>query len=391
MKPSRLNFIILTSMILLSCQFFQGLNSFNFFEKTEPTIEEIISTSTSSDPTKIPPPTNLVTESSPTFPNPTSEIKETEIAPTASKTFSPIYITIAGHIEDGIIYTQCQPYADYHQKLLDFAESFSQLGVTFNFQIEYEFLLGSSQCETDAMRMNTDNTNLIDYLAKHYGFEIDPHQEGGWDEGENNYADIRYLAGSLTPLVSDTLGGLVWDAPKQFARLANGEKGLIYPDFIWQPKIGTLAVSHLHHNGDFSLDDTASGVWNPAGANQQFWQHDPNQRIIYIGPGEHSNWNKAQGSLSTLEFVQFILDGMKTGSLPSDQIYTASITVPQNVIFKSQESQKLFAILDQLKPYQESGQIIYVTYSQVAQIWQDQYKSRPNIFFREGRPPIINR
>jgi hypothetical protein len=386
MKTTRILSIIMTSMILISCQFIQGFNSSDFFEKADPTITEINSTLSSNAPTKTSLPTNPVKESSTTIPTPNADIQETKIPQTEFLSPPRIYITIVGHIEDGKIYTQCQPYADYHKKLLDFAESFSQEEAAFNLQIEYEFLLGSSHCETEAMRTKTGNTNLINYLAKHYGLEIDPHQEGGWDEGENNYADIRYLAGSLTPLVSDTLGGLVWDAPKQFARLANKENGLIYPDFTWHPQIGTLAVSHLHHNGDFSLDDTASGVWNPAGANQQFWQHDPNQRIIYIGPGEHSNWNKAQGSLSTLEFVQFILDGMKNGSLPRDQIYTASITVPQNVIFKPEERQKLFAILDQLKPYQESGQIVYVTYSQVAQIWQDQYNSRANIFFREGNP-----
>jgi len=386
MKFARFFFIIITSLILLSCQFIQGLNSSDFIEKPEPTVAELIISPTSCNPTNIHSPTHPVEEIETALPSPTANIQETEITPAKPAALHPIYITISGHIEDGKIYTQCQPYADYHQKLLGFAESFSQKDAPFNLQIEYEFLLGSSQCETEAMRAKTGDTNLIDYLVKQYGFEIDPHQEGGWDEGENNYADIRYLAGGLTPLVSDTLGGLVWDAPKQFARLVNGEKGLIYPDFTWHPMIGALAVSHLHHNGDFSKDDTASGVWKPAGANQQFWQHDPNQRIIYIGPGEHSNYNKAQGSLSTLEFVQYLLDGLKAGSLPSNQMYTASITVPQNVIFKPEERQKLFAILDQLKPYQDSGQIVYVTYSQIAEIWQDQYSSRANIFFREGNP-----
>lgn len=201
-------------------------------------------------------------------------------------------MTVAVHIEDVPIYTNCDVYPTYRQKLLLIADKIVQTGAAINLQIEYEFFLGASQCETEAMKANTNGQNVIAYLASHHGFEIDPHQEGGWEEGEDNYAYIRFLGEKVTPSISENVGGLVWDDPDQFARLSQGETGRIYPDFIWHPHNLTLAVSRQHHLGDFSRDDLASGIWRPSGTGSDFWKHDPDGRLVYVGPGE-----RAKGSI----------------------------------------------------------------------------------------------
>lgn len=154
---------------------------------------------------------------------------------TEEASLPPVYVTVAVHIEDVPIYTNCDVYPTYRQKLLLFADKIVRTGAAINLQIEYEFFLGASQCETEAMKANTNGQNVIAYLASHHGFEIDPHQEGGWEEGEDNYADIRFLGEKVTPSISENVGGLVWDDPDQFARLSQGETGRIYPDFIWHP------------------------------------------------------------------------------------------------------------------------------------------------------------
>lgn len=293
-----------------------------------------------------------------------------------------IYITIAGHIEDTAIYTDCDAYPIYRGKLLDFAEMLSDTGASFNLQIDYEFLYGVVNCETEAMRAETDGLNTIDYLATHYGFEIDAHQEGGTEVGQDNYADVRYLGGTLTSAISDNVGGLVWDDPTQFARLATGEQGLLYPQFTWQPDVLTLAVSHTHHSGDFSNDDIASGVWRPKGANDNFWAHDPNERMVYIGPGEHSDWGNKTEHLSAPDFVEHLVNQIESGAIPGDRMYTVTLTVPQNVIFNTEEHSKLLAKLDAIEPYIQSGQAQYVTYSEAIEIWMTRFESQPNIYYR---------
>lgn len=300
---------------------------------------------------------------------------------------APVYVTIAGHIEDDQVYTNCEAYPVFRAKLLAFADLLADRGLVCNLQIDYEFLYGTCHCETEGMREETGGTNLIHYLATQYGFEIDAHQEGGVEEGPDNYADVRYLGGVLTTSISENVGGLVWGDPPQFARLASGETGLLYPGFEWLPGVLTLAVSHSHHGGDFSQDDAASGVWKPKGANTNFWVHDPDEHMVYVGPGEHINWGRDSSHLSTPEFVQYLVEGLQAETIPTDAMYTATLTVPQSVIFDTNEHDALTAMLDEIEPYVLATQAQYVTYSEVVDIWLAEFGGAPNIYYRPDLAP----
>ena len=297
---------------------------------------------------------------------------------------TPVYVTVAGHIEDVPVYTNCDAYPDFREKLLLFAQTIAEYDVAFNLQVEYEFFQGVSQCETEALRATTDGQNVLEYLVTHYGCEIDAHQEGGWEEGADNYADVRFLGEQVVPSISDNVGGLVWDDAVQFARLSDGEDGRIYSDFTWQPEILSLAVSRQHHLGDFSRDDFASGIWRPSGAGNDFWSDDPDGRLVYVGPGEHANWRADQPWKSTPAFVQTVAEQLEQGTIDPEQVYTASIAVPQSVIFDPEQHHELLTLLDELAPLIECGQAAYVTYSEAVEIWHTEYGSRPNVFLLEG-------
>jgi len=295
----------------------------------------------------------------------------------------PVYVTLVGHIEPGGKYAHCDQYPSFRDLLLQFAAALEPYHVPFNLQIDYEFLLGVSQCETPEMQADTNGQNVLDYLVTRYGFELDPHQNGGWDvEQHDNYADIRYLGGQVSPYFTDTMGGLVWDDPDQWNHLAAGEQGKIYPQFTWHPKALTLAVSSQHHLKDFSLDDTASGVWIPKGPGEDFWTHDPNGPWVYIGPGEGNNWNSEWTQLSTPEYVAHLREQMAAGALPVDRMYTASVPVPEHIIFDPQRVERLLQLLDRLQPMADAGVIVYVSYTQAVAIWQTEYGAQPMIYRR---------
>jgi len=295
----------------------------------------------------------------------------------------PVYVTVAGHIEDVPLYARCGAYPDFREALLLWADAVAAYDAAVNLQIEYEFLLGASRCETPELRQSTDGKNVIQYLIDRYGFEIDPHQEGGWEEGADNYADIRHLAGELTTDVSENVGGFVWDDAEQLARLSHGESGWIHTDFTWQPEILTLAVSRQHHLGDFSADDVASGIWRPKGADEQFWTHDSEASLIYVGPGERTNWDDARPNKSTPDFVRTIAHGLEDGTLDPDLMYTASIPVPQSIILHPERHHELTARLQELDPIVAADQARYATYSEAVEIWRRDYGARPNIFIRD--------
>ncbi|NBD34986.1 MAG: hypothetical protein GVY30_03180, partial [Chloroflexi bacterium] len=321
----------------------------------------------------------------------TSSAASTATPVSEAASISPVYVTIAGHIEDVPIYTNCDVYPNYREKLLRFAEIIAEYDVAFNLQVEYEFFQGVSQCETEALRASTDGQNVLAYLVTRYGYEIDAHQEGGWEEGADNYADVRFLGEQVAPSISENVGGLVWDDAEQFARLAAGEAGWITPDFTWQPEILSLAVSHDHHLGDFSRDDLASGIWRPGGAGRDFWTHDPDGALIYVGPGEHANWDASRPWLSTPDFVQALAEHLERGALDRDQMYTASIAVPQSVIFKPERYPEMLTLLEELAPMIAADQATYVTYAEAVEVWRSEYGARPNIFFLEETTPPAER
>ncbi len=74
----------------------------------------------------------------------------------------PVYLTVAVHIEDVPAYANCDAYPDFRRKLLDFAEAIAPYSLAVNLQIEYEFLMGVSRCESDALKATTDGLNVLD-------------------------------------------------------------------------------------------------------------------------------------------------------------------------------------------------------------------------------------
>jgi len=297
----------------------------------------------------------------------------------------PIYVTVALHLEAVPGYANCQAFTEYREKLLEFAKNIAPFEVAVNLQSDYEFLLGVTRCETPQMQATTNGQNVINYLVENYGYEIDAHQQGGWDHGgKDNYADIRWLAGDLTAGVSETMGGLVFDDPVQWRNLAEGQTGLQTPTFTWKPQALTLAVDSRHRLGDFMADDFASGVWIPAGTGSDFWAHDQQGPFVYIGPGEYDNWNNKHGKRSTPDFVRDLLLLLEKGELDPTLIYTATLAVPQSIIFNATEHAKLLALLDQLAPLSAEGKVIYANYSEIIEIWQQQFDARPNIYFKDG-------
>ena len=114
---------------------------------------------------------------------------------TGSTSITPVFVTVAGHIEDSLIYTDCVEYDGYRAKLLTFANAITAADVEFNLQVSYEWFVGVSTCETEEMKAQTNGKNIIDYLVENHNFEIDVHQEGASLEhatSGNNFADIRW-------------------------------------------------------------------------------------------------------------------------------------------------------------------------------------------------------
>ena len=82
-----------------------------------------------------------------------------------------------------------------------------------------------------------------------------------------------------------------------------------------------------------------------------------------------------------------LVDKLEQGTIDRDKMYTASLAVPQSVIFNPEQHQELLALLDQLSPLIKSGRAVYVTYSQAVDIWRTYYGAQPNIFYHNSTTP----
>ncbi len=305
---------------------------------------------------------------------------------------TPVFVTIAGHIEENLYYTNCTDYLGYRDKLLQFIQLMDDHSVPFDLQIDYPFFVGAADCETPAMQMETGNTNTLDYISTHFDVRIDPHKSGGWEEDvRENYADVRYIGGQTAPNITDNVGGIVWDNVAQYERFSNGAPGLRHPEFIWFPEILTLGVHTNHHLGDFSRDDRTSGIWKPRGFGPDFLVHDPAAPLVYVGPGtQHTDWfGRGEWEFATVaDYVQVLVDYIASGKLPKGKMYTATIAIPQQIIFNAPLHHKLTDQFDQLAPLVNQGKVVYAHYSDVVEQWVRDYDEESNLLPFDAIDPV---
>lgn len=307
---------------------------------------------------------------------------------------TPVYVTVAGHIEEHLGYADpedCTLYKETRANLLEFAEVVRAGAFDFNLQAGYEWFIGVSLCEDEDLMLSTDGLNIVDYLVREYDFEIDVHQEGA-DTGDgamsrNNFADIRYVAGLVTATITETTG-FQWDNPEHYDSLQNGQTGLLHPGFTWWPEILAGGVSQLHTEGNFLHDMTTIGGWIPSGFSEaEFHVHDTSAdaRMFYVGsgPNQHTNdWGRLTVEChfdSTADFVSRVAEYIADGTLASDELYTTTLFVPQRVMFDSTMHGTLEKIIEDLEPLVSSGQVVYAHFIEVAEHWRTDYDSRPNI------------
>ena len=299
---------------------------------------------------------------------------------------TPVYLTLVGHIEAAKSYAGCQVYTEKRTALLAFGQLVSTYGVAFNLQVSYEWLVGTRDCESDALKSSTNGLNLLDFLALAYGVEIDAHKGGGHeskDESADNYADVRYLGGQVTTAISENVGGVQWNNATQWQQLNDGWPGWITPAFVWKPEVLTLGVHTDHHNSDFDRDDLSSGIWIPSGGDSAFFTHNAAERMVYVAPGhQHSNWNNKPCKYpfeNGVGYVKVLANLLQQGKLPSAKLYTASIAIPQNQMLTTANHANVSALLEQLKPLLADGRVVSKTYSAIVSLWRTQYQSEPNI------------
>jgi len=316
--------------------------------------------------------------------------------PTTSTKKEPVYVILESHNEDtwGPKVNRPEMYASYRENLVDKLNIIASYGATLDWQSDHtvlEAMIAMIEYETQPdLLAKTDGMNILQYIES-LGFSVDPHVH------TYNHADVVHLIEELGVKAGDVIGGVeVFDCGDPLYSFSDWQgilglesdgtiHGVVYPDEVWTPKILSGAAFPGHWYGDYT-----SGVWRPGNADA-FYINQPNGTIANIGSGYpydelNIGWEHRSGSLvesKDAEYLKELIEKIQSGEAPSGQMYTSIFQIrDESTLTDGDEvidvNENLNKLLDELKPYADSGQIVYVTYEEALQIWEDEYKSEPS-------------
>jgi hypothetical protein len=231
-------------------------------------------------------------------------------------------------------------------------------GATLNFQSDWNYLLAVRQFDVGNVTTNTAGKNMVRWLAEDRGVEIDPRTY----ETSYNYADVAWLIEQLGVKPSGIVGAFVLeppDNPRGWEKYRAAVRGAVFPNHYWQAS-GLWGGATLSGPG---TEEYSSGIWRPRDRSH-FSVDDPAQRLIYIGRGQ----GKPAG-------IRQLLQEIDDGRAPRDGFYTAAILAVQDWMNEDNLA-RLGKVIDSFAPEAAAGRIRWATLSQVAQIWQNDYRAK---------------
>lgn len=314
---------------------------------------------------------------------------------------APVYVTIYSHNEDSweaLVNTE-EKYRDYRAGLVERTDLLSSYDIDWDWQTDQPVVDAMIAYEdAEDLLAVTDGKNILQYLSNN-GASLDPHAH------TNNYADIAYLMTKLGAEASGVIGGTIinecgkellgfYDLDSWHDNVKIQDDGYVhgedYPEALWQPTV----LSDPGMGGHW-FDNWSSGVWQPGDA-EDFFVHDSNNKIVYIGEGyphdstivspEHASGAEVHNTDG--QYIKELVEKISNEELPTGTkdgqkfMYTASIHVRDTDVVNDSDIPTntvdgLKKVLDILAPLRESDKIIFADFETVAEIWQTDYNSVP--------------
>jgi hypothetical protein len=281
-----------------------------------------------------------------------------------------IYVSIVTHSED----TQSPGTPDFaasesatlqeRDGVIAFAQMLSEHGAKYDWQSDWNFLLGL--LAWDEGSSETNGKNLAEYLVEDLGMSADPHshQHNGY-----NYADVAYLLRELGVTPSGIVGGFIAapESSSEYDDLSSTLKGSQYPSYSWTPTALWGGGTGLHINESAQW---ASGIWIPTSEADLYTPATEGTPIIGRYDGDFNG-------------LDDLLEKQAAGELEAGNMYTITITTNQNMLtddYIAEFETKIATYADEAA----AGNIVWVTLPEALSIWETQYQSNPTILEYDG-------
>lgn len=285
-----------------------------------------------------------------------------------------IYVSFVTHNEDTFspnypnFPQDEEAFWDFRSRVINYANMLYEMGVKYNYQSDWTFLLGIKAF--DKGTQDTNGKNLLAYLEQDLGFSIDPHSH---EQGGYNYADVAYLMELLGVHPTGIVGGFTAQSTglsedPEWEKFWKPIAGQMF-DYLWTPTIlwGGAVPGHRAES-----DVWISGIWRPSTYEEGYTTHDPDAPLPNVG-GFGRDWDN----------LDLQIERLQAGELNADQMYTQTILVGEHQITDEliEEYRDKIASYDQLV---EDGYIQWVTLQEAVEIWKTQYDSYGGIMLYDG-------
>lgn len=248
-------------------------------------------------------------------------------------------------------------YMNHRNLLIELGKVLQRNNAPFNWQTDWNFLLGVQKWDTGTVISNTNSKNLVRYLKEDLGISVDAHSH---ENNGYNYADVAYLISQMGITPTNVVGGHVWDpsstAFQNWERFKMALRGTKYPVYVWNASILSGAGSASH-----TADPKPTGVWRPKDKNN-FWTDDPTSTLYSIG-----NYT------GTIEGVQELVQLYKSGSVLPSKLLTANVMFNQRDLSTDNIANYEATVIKPLLEMQARGEIKLVTFGQTIEDWKSKY------------------
>lgn len=229
--------------------------------------------------------------------------------------------------------------------MLAFATMLTEHGVAYNYQTDWNFLLGLEAY---------DDTNFLQQLAD-LGVSIDAHSH---EHNGYNYADVAGMIDAMGVEPSGVVGGFI-AAPASESELVQFQTPIRAnkSNYVWTPTVLWGAGTSLH------IDESSlwiSGVWRPKSV-AAFTEHDPEAPLPNVG-GYRATWDGLAELLAAYE----------AGELDENTLYTVSIMTTQDEIDEAFIAD-FEATIASYEDATEAGIVRWMLVQDVATLWQEAY------------------
>lgn len=279
-----------------------------------------------------------------------------------------IYIDFLSHNEENQPWDDKVYYSTNRTRLINLSNYFQSKGISWNLQSDWKFLLNVLN-QDSIMISSTNGKNILKWMCEEKGVEIDPHAH----ESIYLYPDVVKLMDSVGLPVSKVIGGSIYNdknGKNIWTNLQNGQFGIIFPKYFWQPDylMGGGTPNHIN-------DLNYYGFWNPKDP-ANYLIHEPTNHLRHIGVGCEMKIRDTTTINYFLNQIKELILNVQDGSYPSNGFYFQTIFFEQGDLNNSTFFNKVKTIADSINAIVSTGNLHWKTFKQAYSEWESSYNAQ---------------